>query len=248
MPGRRLNQIIRISTANEDAVSLKQAGETLAALEEDDAGAWKGWSVAELTITGCDKAELAVVVGVLLPQAALDAVPDKPLTPNSSKDFDQATHAWIPTNDKTYIVIRKLSSKRCNLFVLASRNPDTGLCAVKPLPRSQTGAPRLFFFQEWTETLKAIGRTQVRYDAWRANISRFVERYVAEDEDDLSDEVAQSVASETDPAVSESPATMSMAEQRDDNEGVVENLLRGQDPFGLHDAEEAAEACQVRLL
>jgi hypothetical protein len=234
IPGRQLEQVIRISTAH--AMNSKQAGETFAALERDETDAGKEWSHAELAIAGCEKAELAVVVGVLLPQAAIAALPNEALTPAACEHFDQRTHDWVPTNKKTWIVVRKLSDQRGNLFALANKNPGTGLCVILQLPASTTYRHRFFFFREWTGLSKATGQHRLRFNAWKANINQLADQYGGEHGDDLADEVAPP-----------EPVELIPVDHPRDNEAVLRNLLQGIGPFDLEAAEEAAEACEVRL-
>jgi hypothetical protein len=213
IPGRQLEHVIRISTAH--AMNSKQAGETFAALEWGETDAGKEWSHAELAIAGCEKAELAVVVGVLLPQAAIATLPNKPLTPAVCENFDQEMHCWVPTNEKTWIVVRKLSDQRGNLFALANKNTGTGLCAILPLPTSTTYRHRFFFFREWTGLSKATGQHRLRFNPWKANINKFAKRYGGGHGNDLADEVA--------PA---EPVGRSPVDHPRDNETVLRNLLQ----------------------
>jgi hypothetical protein len=85
------------------------------------------------------------------------------------------------------LVVRKLGDKRTNLFALANKNLETGLCGVKPPPQKITDI--LFFYREWRELAVPTGQYNARlFNTWKSNLNKSADQYLDQHQDDFIDE------------------------------------------------------------
>lgn len=184
-------------------------------------------------------------------------------TPKTADDFDPNTHTMISATDKARIIVRKLVGAHGELFALAYKDAQTGLCTGLPLPSSAKIIHQLFFFREWV-TDTTTGQHRMRHNTWKRDLKTFIDsdRYLVDHADDFLDDHADDSLDDLldDPVDDFLEAALQEGEvalgRGDDDENmqndekhacdIIRNLFLGREPLDrIDEAREVAKAYEV---
>ncbi|VTT63470.1 unnamed protein product [Fusarium fujikuroi] len=166
--------------------STKEAKNALTVIREgNNKGAEPPWSGKELEIHGVSRGQLAVVVGVVVPEGFQNTV--KPKKIRKAQAFNRDEHTTISGNESLnlFYVVRPLKNEQRNTpYVLYEYSSEDGLCEIMPLSSALESC--VLFFEEWVYDY-AHTETKKRHDKIAGNITAFVQKYLKDHESDFTD-------------------------------------------------------------
>ncbi|KAG5744305.1 hypothetical protein H9Q69_013010 [Fusarium xylarioides] len=169
------------------AKSTKLASQTTPIITHgENRGAVPPWSGTELDIHGVSKAELAVVVGVLVTEELCESArPGKKKT-QGLNSFSKDEHPVITPKASMpiFYVVRPLNFKRTTLYILYDYSDSFGLCEIRPLSSGFENC--VLFFEEWLHDY-ADSEMKKRHDKIKKNITAFAQKYIKDNESDFTD-------------------------------------------------------------
>ncbi|KAI9166636.1 DNA repair protein rad8 [Paramyrothecium foliicola] len=218
------------------AINSQQAKETLSMV--NDSGTNFQWSSNELDVLDGSIDSLAVVVGELLPvsaEAELDYKKLKLPLKTSNYYFNTDQHAVIFTKPDPFIVVRRITTDRGNLFILINKGDD-GLCSLSQFSQDMS-KDRLAYYSEWV-TEAGLSRITDRKKAWNQNFSNFIQQWVVDNEDRVADVFTTDRLVNSTAAPDQSMEASLSARRLD----ILRNIVNGADTFGHNEAEQAIQA------
>ncbi|KAJ3529579.1 hypothetical protein NM208_g9692 [Fusarium decemcellulare] len=140
------------------------------------------WSSKELETSNSYQADLAIVVGELLPKNYI-ADPKKLKKARSPNQFKHGVHDLVEPAEKTGILVKLLSQKLCSLYLLYNKN--NGLHCFAPMPNTEV-EDRIVYYKEWTDNVFDTQEKKLR-NSYHANIVNFKKAYVEDPDNEFLD-------------------------------------------------------------
>ena len=176
--GRQQKRVMRVLRRGRGS---ERAGENLKYSEKNHR-LGKTFSDSESNAESFMAAEVAVVVGEMLPLAAVsDVKAPTPGTATSPADLDPSSRTTVATQPESFVVVRKVFDKTGNLYRLADKNHE-GLCRVPMLPPANKVNmldDRLFYYPEWVEGEGSTCHGD-RQQAWQNSVKDFCVQWAKE--------------------------------------------------------------------
>ena len=132
--------------------------------QDDQTLAGQSWTVAERTVADVPRASLALVIGELIPEAAIqEPCPGGVAFPPTYRAFNPAVHTFVPTQPVRRVVVARLEDEDLHFYVLVGKFDGNGTSCLTRIPHHGEPNHTVFFYNEWVSPYPDDANLASRY-------------------------------------------------------------------------------------